>query len=364
MTAFPPQGLPATATLPVSIVIKSADSPDNKRADVQCMGHADELMINPALAALSSQGGGIAFLHGHNYYVTGPIILPKNVILRGLGIDVTRIHLEDNANDDVVQTDGFDTLTGTGDHTTVISRFGLSNLTVDGNKAHQTSGSGVRIYGYHLVLENLLIEQCHDDGLYTEWSDWGADPSGEGMEAFISNLYIRDNGGVGWINRGPHDSYITNIVAYHNQTGISFEQSVGFYSGASDVVLNVHSYSNVGDNLILNAVVNATNIVAESSATGRGIAIRQGDCHLYNVAVYNNPIGIEIGYTGFTVLGTILQGRVAAAAGQTAFKLTNEASSMVQASGWVTGTLILGTWDTASAYWIMNTATHTLIHNP
>ena len=46
--------------------------------------------------------------------------------------------------------------------------FGVSNLRIDGNKANNSSGSGLNFFGKKYIINNVTIHNCADQGFYSE----------------------------------------------------------------------------------------------------------------------------------------------------------------------------------------------------
>lgn len=90
-----------------------------------------------------------------------------------------------------------------------VGYWSVRDLQLDGNRANNTSGSGVWIYGYKPLVENLFIRDVAEHGWRTEWGDGG--PT-YGMEGTINNVHIDKCGKHGMWFSGPHDSILTGII--------------------------------------------------------------------------------------------------------------------------------------------------------
>src|SRR6185503_146849 len=135
----------------------------------------------------------------------------------GNGIGVTIIKLKDGANSDVITNEDFDTLTCS-NAVGGVFRCAIRNLTIDGNKDNQSgSSTGIKIYGHGFYLENIVVQNCLTDGIYTEYAVDPAftDPSTD-LECHCSNIKTIFNGRHGWRYRGPHDGIIQGLVSYGN----------------------------------------------------------------------------------------------------------------------------------------------------
>jgi hypothetical protein len=129
--------------------------------------------------------------------------------------------------------------------------YGLKNLRIHGNKANQTSGSGVQFYGKRLQIDNVIITSCKDEGWHSEanYSILGAQATnGDDLpEGLIRGLYVRSCGSHGFVWRGQHDSYIESLFADSNAGwGVRFETDTStptVYSGNADSGF-MHVYAN------------------------------------------------------------------------------------------------------------------------
>ncbi|MCW5141055.1 hypothetical protein [Burkholderia cenocepacia] len=201
-------------------------------------------------AYLRSIGGGVLECPGASY-VARRIVIPRGVLIEGRGVSGTVLRCAAGANADFIVSENFDALTGSGLDVAgdgrVPSWFGLRNVRVYGNRAENTQGRGVAFYGANPILDDVLIENAAGDGLYTEYAttvtgqaDWHTQEEG-----YCRNLVSRENGGVGWRNRGPHNILIDNpICCFNDDWGYVSEIEAGKYNGAPTYASVIHCYSN------------------------------------------------------------------------------------------------------------------------
>lgn len=113
-------------------------------------------------------------------------------------------------------------LTTVGAVTTWTDTGALSTQANGGVYNGNTSAStGLAVYGYEYVLDNIQIVSAAGTGFISEWFDNGTlppAPGGNSMEALISNSRVYDCGTHGIIWRGPHDSQMANVMSYLNST--------------------------------------------------------------------------------------------------------------------------------------------------
>ncbi|WP_347467508.1 hypothetical protein [Burkholderia stagnalis] len=199
---------------------------------------------------LRSIGGGVLECP-QPVYVARRISIPRGVLIEGRGVHGTVLRCAAGANADFIVSENFDALTGSGLDVAADGRvpswFGLAALRVDGNRGHNTSGRGVALYGANVIVDDVLIENAAGDGFYSEYAtnvtgtgDWRTQEEG-----YVRNLVSRQNGGVGWRNRGPHNLLIDNpICCFNDDWGYVSEIATGKYNGAPTYASVIHCYSN------------------------------------------------------------------------------------------------------------------------
>ncbi|HMH31065.1 MAG TPA: glycosyl hydrolase family 28-related protein, partial [Methylomirabilota bacterium] len=201
-------------------------------------GAADLTAITSAINTAYAAGGGRVYLSmaGGQYTVNGPILMRSGVELIGVGKAVT-ITLASGANKDILSVPNFATLTGSGQanmdpasEATGPSRFAVRNLTFDGNRANQSSGEGVRLYGFNYELDSLTIQNCYGNGLWTEWGAPGNTTPSQAFEARYQGLKIRLNGRHGWVHRGPSDARADDISIEGNRQNQSNTTGIGLWT--------------------------------------------------------------------------------------------------------------------------------------
>ena len=135
----------------------------------------DTVNIGTALAA-----GGKVILRAGTYVVTGLTISRSNTHLQGAGMGVTTLQLAAGANDDVVYA---------GDNKAAIE---VSDLTVDGDKANNTSGRGlVFVIVTNVAVRRVRVKNSAGRGIYIyKGSDASVEQcecEGVGLDPFINS---------------------------------------------------------------------------------------------------------------------------------------------------------------------------------
>ncbi|GGL89073.1 glycosyl hydrolase family 28-related protein [Micromonospora yangpuensis] len=218
--------------------------------------------------------GGIVFLPPGTY-LTGRVVLPSRVHLRGSGGDATTLRLRPGANTAIIESAGYDRLAGTrSDAGTTL--FSLRDLALDGNKAQNpTAGYGLRVYGYGYELSEVIVFNCRTDGIVSEWGPAGALPApSHQMESRFSAVRTHGNDGHGINFLGPHDSMFINCLTFDN--GASGFRLAGDAQGTS--MVNCHAWGirqNVSFDLAA-AGISCSNCYADLNG-GVGVRISRND---------------------------------------------------------------------------------------
>lgn len=170
-------------------------------------GNADDTAkMQAAIDAVATAGGGAIILPAGTINVAG-VVLKSNVYLRGQGRGQTVLKLKNSANVDVLFGQNAYSLFGTLSASGVFD-WGLSDLTIDGNRANNTSGNCLAVYGYRYTIENVVFQNCPEYGIRSE----GGQPISASMEANLRNILIDTTGKHGAYFNGPHDSNFDNFI--------------------------------------------------------------------------------------------------------------------------------------------------------
>jgi hypothetical protein len=180
----------------------------------------DSTAVNAAITAVSASGGG--FVDFDNIYVSAPIYLKTNVILRGKGLGTSGIYALAGWSGNIVETYNFAALEAAGTADTSEGcpvSYGLMDCFVNGSSYNgtvsATQGYGVRLYGRQLMLQRVIIGKIAGIGLYTSFP---AAPSYTSFDSItdtkfsvIKDVEIIETGYEGFVFNGPTDQYLDNI---------------------------------------------------------------------------------------------------------------------------------------------------------
>lgn len=166
--------------------------------------------INAAITAVSLLGGGFIMMP-RGVVWSGAITLKTGVYLVGQKSGST-LKAKNSLNANFIEGENTASLYG-GTTTGGIYDAGLIDLVVDGNKANQSSGHAVRIYGRSIRIECVSITNAKERGLSTKWGNPGllVAPVARGVENIIRNVYIDFAGQEGFYHEGPNDSYHSDV---------------------------------------------------------------------------------------------------------------------------------------------------------
>ena len=166
----------------------------------------DRAALQLYLDAMAADPGGHAgrFPRGA-FRLSGSLIWPSNVYVSGAGRDVTVLKLLPGVNADVIRSAGFEAASP-------ITRFGLRDLTVDGNYfennwnaanalINNTRGFGFRLYGYACEISVRYVNVA-EIGFYIDGP--AAVPPQD--EIFVGlEILGKISGKEGIVLRGPND---------------------------------------------------------------------------------------------------------------------------------------------------------------
>ena len=256
----------------------------------------DTSIIQAAIDSVSAAGGGVVFLPEGTYLVTG-LTLKSKVSLVGQGRYVTTIKLKNSSNQDVIKTLNVDSLWNTGSK---LGEYGWSikNLQIDGNRTNNTSGSGLKLYGFSFNLIDLLIKNCSESGIESMWGNGSPSTPDMLMESYIERVTCLENGQHGVYWAGPHDSHFNTLISVQNsQSSPNVYHGVFVDSGANYAGSSTFTYLHVW------GVYHAQGIRLKSAS------------HISNSHVEGADINVYFGANDCTFNGGMIYGVGAAADG-------------------------------------------------
>jgi hypothetical protein len=270
----------------------------------------DTNAIANAIIFVSSSGGGDVFFPAGTY-ITRTQILYSKVHLRGAGIEASILKLKDGTNADLLQgaANGYSgamvdiAATNATGSVNGIYNWSVQNMTLDGNRSNQTSGSSYCLcqYGFGFIIANVRMRNGRSGGLLSDWNG-GVSAGIDSMEAQISNVKIHDCGGIGFEFGGPHDSQISQLLVFN-----SGATNIHIGPNATAILMtNCHAFSpGLGTAacsfLIEGGYGQYSNCVSEGSDTCN-TAILAGDIEWFGhtFGIVGNPtlqaqIGVQLG---------------------------------------------------------------------
>jgi hypothetical protein len=182
------------------------------------------------LAAIQTAGGGSLYLPSSVYRANLTIPWATVAANEAVGKPIT-IHGDGKrtvlksvagSNAHVLATANFDTLHGSGD-LDGNWRTTIKNFVIDGDQANNlTGGKGLALYGWQNTVENMIFQNCREEGFHTAWG-YGDRP-GTGvrggfdvsMSSYFKFLLAQDNLGTGILHHGPHDAIMVGIDSKGN----------------------------------------------------------------------------------------------------------------------------------------------------
>eukprot|EP01030_Chromulinospumella_sphaerica_P007563 gene7563-7393_t len=184
--------------------------------DQQAAEPRDEVKGLSAIDAAAAAGGGQVYMPAGTYIVSagtepsdGCLMLKSNVYLYGDGMGVTNVKVADGSDTKI--TGVIRSAYGEETHD-----FGVSNLTIDGNRDNTTGKvdgwfngyiPGEEGYDSNVTLDSVEIKDC---------SGYGFDPHEQTVNMVIKNSVSHGNGLDGFVADFLSDSTFENNIAYDN----------------------------------------------------------------------------------------------------------------------------------------------------
>lgn len=323
--------------------------------------------INAAVAALGSGNPGQIIVPPGNYTATTLIILGKQhtlVILgngtfatvgirfsdsttdySGRGLiecpDQATIELANGANTDVISQLNFAALTGSTSSPFGVWRAEIRGCTIHGNKANNSAGFGIRLFGHGMRIENVTVQNAAQDGLWIEGNNppGAFTTSGDDAPVQMTSVKLLYNGGNGLTLIGPSDATLHGLGIWGNglwgletstavmASGVNiFANAAGglhIKSGGSILGNNVQSDSAAGWGMLADTGAGAT--VLSSSAAGCGGCVgieyrTPGNIYQGNIRGSSGFGGIAVKFNG----GAAAMHLTSGGSNDTWFDCTNE----------------------------------------
>jgi hypothetical protein len=180
--------------------------------------------IQRAINAVYNNGNGAGYVHfPAGLYIASSIVLKRKVKLIGSG-HFTILKLADNTNSHFI----------TLDQTSPVGGCGLINLSVDGNKANNTTGDAIYLsttqgdfqdQGTWYGDEKIII-----DGVRVYNSAGNGITIASGLtQTMLQNVFVQYSGGYGVYNTVT-DCWFFNVFVHHSQkSGFFVNQSNNYY---------------------------------------------------------------------------------------------------------------------------------------
>jgi parallel beta-helix repeat protein len=207
----------------------------------------DTAAMQAAIDAASAAGGGTVFVPTGTFIVSageepsdGCLMLKSNVYMEGAGAGKTTVKVADGSDTKI--TGVIRSAYGEETHD-----FGLSNLTIDGNRDHTTGKIDGWFNGYipgkdgqdsNVTLSGVEIKDC---------SGYGFDPHEQTVNMLIENCVSHGNGLDGFVADYMIDTKYVNNVAYDNDRhGFNIVTSTNDFTMTGNV-----AYGNGGNGIVV-----------------------------------------------------------------------------------------------------------------
>lgn len=263
----------------------------------------DAAAINAAITAAHA-GGGYVYLPAGTYSVGSTLNLIDSTtddsgrnVLQGAGLGKTILKLAASADCDVISSTNFATLTGGTNAYGVFATI-IRDLDIDGNKANNASGYGIRLYGRNIHIQNVHVHHCSQDGIYTEHNGVDDFSTYAGtLEGEFTNIKCSHNDGNGFTYKGPHDSLFDGLICFLNG-------GMGWQLFRSVWASRVNTYGNTG----IGIVCDTNGGIRGSAIGGSNLSIEADADHCF---ITNLDCGEGNPCVNVKSAGHMLHGRIA-----------------------------------------------------
>ena len=232
----------------------------------------------------------------------------------------TVIKLADGVNPGargVIESANFANMTGTNGASGYIpSNFSIRNVSIDGNRAHNSSGMGIALYAFQDTLENVEVHSAASHGIWHE--DGNATPGQTSVLVRGTHIRSVNNGGDGIHNIGPPDQMWTEVeTSTNNGHGIYAGKSASSIGPGTSFWYAVDSYGNGGDGFRVEVGSHLYGAQLGEGNGGCGLNIASEGGGDYNVdAVHGNTGGgVCVGTASVAAPGNTVRGLVYTNAG-------------------------------------------------
>lgn len=287
-----------------------------------------------------SNGHTLEFSPGlYNINIAGADSNSTNVTWGVVGTGSNQVTLQSCSatNKDVITSQHFSTFTG-GTNFYGTYHVKIKGLTLDGNKGSETAGYGIRLYGRSPWPEDVITQNCFNDGQWWEWggteSDTGLGTSVNGNGVVLESDYNGGNG-ITFYAAGASPGALNAIgnIVTHNNGGWGFKQYYSISAG------QINSYENTSGacDMHLGGLI-ATNVECDTT-TGWGLYQESGAGTVFIAsAVLEGGIPFE----SDTTSGGVIQGLFAnPAAASPCIKINGGGSLNIVATGFGCSTEIV-----------------------
>jgi hypothetical protein len=168
----------------------------------------DTTVIQAALTAAGSAGGGRVLLGPGTWIVSSALSIPDNVILSGWLRGVTVLQVKASSNITPIRNSNYNTSPGN-------TGIGITDLTIDGNKTNQNGDATKRgidiIWSQNTTIDSVEVKNVDGTGIYFDNQGNALGPH------FHNRIYTHDNSLHGYqISASCRRCILTNLITETN----------------------------------------------------------------------------------------------------------------------------------------------------
>jgi hypothetical protein len=141
-------------------------------------------------------------------YLVEQLTVPSHARIIGEGPRKSVLKLKNGADKTVLKSLNWEADTARRPSTGAQGNIILENFGINGNRANNTFGDGINVFGFKQRMEHIELWDIAENGIRTEWTEG---PSPGGMEGYYKDIRIDRTGLLSWRHNGPHDSYFAAV---------------------------------------------------------------------------------------------------------------------------------------------------------
>lgn len=254
---------------------------------VKADGATDDATAAQNTINAAAESGGIARFASGTHIFGSTLTAKSKVRILGAGEELTIFKLKNGANTDLIKSASYGTAG--------IRDFSIRGVTLDGNKANNSSGSCLLLDGQKLAIEDVEAHHAAVDNINVQMSEEKVLDTEGGDESQMRHVrcWLAGSRNLRWNVR---DGHLTDVICIHKDEGATLTNLLIDTNGFSVKLTDCHAWGKSKYAWQVKGSINALNCTAEGGVTAN--VIWEGDNSLWlGGEVFKD--GSENGKVGF-----------------------------------------------------------------